>query len=59
MIFHRYVTWAAKVKQISLIKVKLHLRISLTKVFFFLTYMYVDHHGIQDYEVYPILLTCH
>ena len=57
MIFHRYVTWAAKVKQISLMKVKLCLRISLTKVFFFLTY--VDHHGIQDYEVCPIFLTCH
>ena len=55
MIFHRYVTWAAKVKQISLIKVKLCLRISLTKVFFFLTY--VDHHGIQDCEVFLILLT--
>ena len=57
MIFHRYVTWAAKVKQISLIEVKLYLRISLTKVFFF-TYV-VDHHGIQDFEVYPILPTCH
>ena len=57
MIFHCYVTWAAKVKQISLIKVKLCLRISLTKVFF-LTYV-VDHHGIEDYEVCPILLTCH
>ena len=57
MIFHCYITWAAKVKQISLIKVKLYLRISLTKVFF-KTYV-VDDQGIQESGVYPILLTYH